>query len=124
MAFTTTVDQQLLDRFLTLYSATLWAGYSTADPGKTGATLAEPVGGGYARVNVSGGFARTGSEIDNDATVEFPVATDNQGTITHACLFDGAAGSLIWSAALTSPKVVATGDTPRFPAGDFNITQV
>ena len=122
MAFTTTVDQALLDYFLATY--TLYAGYSTADPTKDGTGLAEPSGTtGYARVDVSSGMTRTASEIDNDAAIEFPVATDDQGTITHACLFDGEEGDLIWSAALTASKEVSTGDTPRFPAGDFNITQ-
>ena len=122
MAFTTAVDQALLDYFLATY--TLYAGYSTADPTKDGTGLAEPSGTtGYARVDVSSGMTRTASEIDNDAAIEFPAATDDQGTITHACLFDGEEGDLIWSAALTASKEVSTGDTPRFPAGDFNITQ-
>jgi len=123
MAFTTAVDQAILDWFLTTY-ATPWAGYSTADPGKTGATLAEPAGAtGYARVDLTAGLSRTASEIDNDAEIEFPEATDDQGTITYACLFDDEEGDLIWSAALSASKVVSTGDTPRFPLGDFNITQ-
>ena len=123
MAFTTTVDQAILDWFLSEYT-TPYAGYSTADPGKDGSGLAEPAGAtGYARVDITAGLSRTGSEIDNDAEITFPEATDDQGTVTHACLFAGAAGDLIWSAALTASKVVSSGDTPRFPAGDFNITQ-
>jgi len=122
MAFTNAVDQAFLDLFLTTYEADLWAGYSTADPGKDGATLAEPAGGGYARVDVSAGFTRAASEIDNDAEIVFTEASGDQGTITHACLFDGVTGDLIWSAELTTPKAVTTGDIPRFAAGELNLT--
>ena len=125
MAFTNTIDQAILDHLFGLAAWTAptewWAGYSTADPGKDGATLAEPTGGGYARVEVTD-WARSTSEVDNDAVITFAEATDDQGTITYACLFDGEEGDLIWSAALTASKAVTTGDTPRFPAGDFNIT--
>jgi len=123
MAFTTTVDQAILDWLLTEYT-TLYAGYSTADPGKAGAGLAEPAGEtGYARVDVSSGMTRTDSTIDNDAEITFPEATGSQGTITYACLFDAdSGGNLLWSAALSASKAVTTGDTPRFPAGDFNVT--
>lgn len=124
MAFTSAIDQAILDWFLSEYTDDLYAGYSTADPGKTGATLAEPAGGGYARVQVlTADWTRDASEVDNDNVITFPEATGDQGTITHACLFDDpTAGNLLWSAALTAPKAVTTGDTPRIPAGDFNVT--
>lgn len=122
MAFTHTVDRAMLDWFLSEYG-TLYAGYSTADPDKDGSGLAEPSSGGYARVDVSANLSRTDSEIDNDAVIEFPVATGSQGTITHACLFTAATeGNLLWSVALGSSKTVSENDVPRFPAGDFNIT--
>jgi len=121
MPFTNAVDQAFLDYFLTTYD--LHAGYSTADPTKDGTGVAEPAGGtGYARVDIDAVVTRTGSEIDNDAVIEFPEATSAQGHITHACLFDGA-GGIIWYGELTAHKDVGVGDTPRFPAGDFNITQ-
>jgi hypothetical protein len=123
MPFTTAVDQAILDWFLTEYT-TPYAGYSTADPTKDGSGLAEPDGGtAYARVDVTAGLSRTDSEIDNDAEIAFPEATSSQGTAAYACLFDAEEGDLIWYGALTTPKAIATGDTPRFPAGDFNITQ-
>ncbi len=127
MAFTNTIDQAILDHLFGKASWTAptewWAGYSTADPGKDGSTLAEPAGGGYARVQIlTAGWGRSSSEMDNEAAITFPEATGSQGTITYACLFDGEEGDLVWSAALTASKAVTTGDTPRFPAGDFNIT--
>lgn len=123
MSFSTTVDQALLDYFLATYT-TLYAGYSTTTPAKDGTGVTEPSGTtGYARVNVTG-FARTDSEIDNDADITFPEATSDQGTITHAVLYDAAtAGNMLWFGALSSSKAITTGDTPRFQAGDFNLTQ-
>lgn len=127
MAFTNAIDQAILDHLFGLAAWTAptewWAGYSTANPGKTGGTLAEPSGAtGYARVEVTA-WTRASSEVDNDTEIAFPQATDDQGTITYACLFDGEVGDLIWSIALDVPKVVSTGDTPSFQAGDFSITQ-
>jgi hypothetical protein len=122
MPFTTAVDQAVLDWFLATYT-TPYAGYSTADPTKDGSGVAEPAGAtGYARVDLTAGLARTNSEIDNDAEITFPVASDDQGTALYALLFDGAEGTLRWYGLLTSSKVINSGDTPRFPAGDFNIT--
>ena len=124
MAFTDAVDQAFLDYFLTTY--TLYAGYGTTEPSKDGTGATEPSDAAYARVAVesSPGMARTGSEIDNDDAIEFAEATEDQGTITYAYLFSAeTAGNLIWFGALTASKAVPTGSTPRFPAGDFNITQ-
>lgn len=129
MAFTSTIDQAILDHFFGLASWTAptqwWAGYSTADPGKTGAGLAEPDHGttDYHRVQVlSAGWGRTTSTVDNEAVIEFAPTTGSQGHVTYACLFDGAAGSLIWSAELTVHKDIGSGETPRFAAGDFDVT--
>jgi hypothetical protein len=126
MAFTNAIDQAILDHLFGLASWTAptewWVGYSTANPGKDGTGLAEPSGTtGYARVEVTD-WARVSSEVDNDSVITFPEASSSQGTATHACLFDGETGDLVWSAALTTPKLIDSGDTPTIPAGDFNIT--
>jgi hypothetical protein len=125
MSFSTTIDQGLLDTFLT-ENTTLYLGYSTSTPTKAGTNITEPAGGtGYLRVDISTNLTRTDSEIDNDAEIEFPEATSSQGTITHAVLFDAdTAGNMLWFGALTSPKAIDSGDVPRIPIGDFNITQV
>ena len=125
MSFSTTVDQAALDWFLTTYT-TLYAGYSTTTPTKAGANVTEPAGAtGYARVDISANMARTGSEIDNTAEITFPAATGDQGTVTHAVIYDAdTAGNMLWFGALTDSKVVSSGDTSRFPAGDFNLTMV
>jgi hypothetical protein len=129
MSFSTTIDQAILDHFYGLASWTAptntWAGYSTTTPTKAGTNVTEPNSGttGYGRVEVTA-WTRASSEVDNDAVIEFPEATGDQGTITHAVLYDAETeGNMLWFGALTAPKAVTTGDTPRFPAGDFNITQ-
>lgn len=124
MPFTNTVDRVFLDYFLSNY--TLYAGYGTTTPAKAGTGATEPTDAAYARVAVESdpGMARTDSEIDNDDIITFPAATEAQGTITYAYLFDAeTAGNLLWYGALTDSKAVTTDDVPRFPAGDFNITQ-
>lgn len=128
MSFHNTIDQAILDHFFSLASWTapsaIWAGYSTTTPNKDGTGITEP-GNGYARVQVlSADWGRVASEVDNDNVIEFPEATGDQGTITHAVLFDASTGgNMLWFGALTAAKGVSSGDTPRFPAGDFNITQ-
>jgi hypothetical protein len=107
-----------------LIEANLWVGYSTADPLDDASGLAEPAGG-YARQAVTAATwdaAASGSK-DNGAVIEFPVATDSQGTITHLCLFDAVSGGhLLASGALTAPVAIASGETPRFAAGAFIAT--
>jgi hypothetical protein len=107
-----------------LIEANWWVGYSTADPGDNGAGLAEPAGG-YTRMAVTAATwdPASGGSKDNGAIIEFPVATDSQGEITHLCLFDAVSGGhLLASGALTSPVTISSGETPRFAANAFAIT--
>jgi hypothetical protein len=122
MPFVDVVDRALLDSFLADY-ATLWVGYSTTTPAKAGTGATEPTDAAYARVNISADLTRTDSTIDNDSEIAFPVATEDQGTVTYALIYDAeTAGNLLWYGELTASKVVDSGDTPRFAAGDVNIT--
>jgi hypothetical protein len=127
MAFHNDVDRGFLDTLFGLDTwtppAQTWVGYGTAAGGKDGSTAAEPAGGGYARKQVSA-WTRTGSTVKPSAAIEFDEATGSQGTITHAYIFDAeTGGNLVWSAALTASKAIVSGDTPRFPAADFAVTQ-
>ena len=123
MSFSTAVDQAFLDHFLATYT-TLWAGYSTTTPTKAGANVTEPAGG-YARIQVNANLTRTGSEVDNDAAIEFPEASGDQGTVTHAVLYTTeTGGTMLWFGELAASKSITAGSTPTFTAGDFNITQV
>jgi len=82
---------------------TIWVGLSTADPGDDGSGLAEPSGGGYARVrpaddsgrwlvSESGGV----TTAENKGAIEFAEATGDWGTIAYACLFDDETEEIYW----------------------------
>jgi hypothetical protein len=87
----------------------------------------EVTGGAYARVVVSttGGWtAPSGAgTTSNAADIVFPVATAGWGTVTHMAIFDAAtAGNMLYWGALVATKLVLTGDTVRFLAGNVTIT--
>ena len=100
---------------------TAWyLGLFTSNPGDDNSGT-EVSGNGYARKSVS--FSVSGDTATNIAAVEFDVATANWGTITHVAVFDASTGgNQIAYAALTSSKVIETGDVIRVPAGDLDIT--
>ncbi len=101
--------------------ANVYIGLHTADPGETGAT-AEVTGGGYARVqlaNSSAGWAASsGGSAANAAAVQFANASAAWGTVTHYSKWDAiTAGNCLEYSALTSSKVIASGD----PGPIFNV---
>jgi hypothetical protein len=105
--------------------ANIFIALSTDDPTDSGAGLAEPVGGSYARVStVAADWAvAAGGEVSNVNPIEFPEATGDWGDITHFALFDQAVGgNLLAHGALTVHKVIGIGDTARFKAGDLDVT--
>lgn len=106
----------------TAYTAptTLYCALFTSDPGEAGSGT-EVSGGSYARQTIA--FTVTGAAAANTAAVEFPTASASWGTITYAAVYDASSGgNLLASGALTSSKVIGTGDVFRIPAGDFDIT--
>ena len=119
------LEGELLDHLFNIgaYSApATWIGLSTADPGDDEGTLAEPVGNGYAREQVTA-WSRTDNEVDNDSAITFTEASGDWGTITHACIFDAeTSGKLLISFALDSSVAITIGDTAQFSASNFNIT--
>ena len=97
---------------------TIWIGLSTADPGDDGATLAEPVGNGYARVETSGATWNAGALATNAAAIMFPTASGSWGTISHVVAFDAVSGgNIIRSGALTAPTAITTNQIARFATG-------
>jgi hypothetical protein len=105
----------------------------------TGATIPEVANSGaYARValnpsttnwqDTSGGTAATssgtGGTTANNATITFPTATGNWGTITHFAIVDSAtygAGNVLFWGALTSSQVINTGGVASFAAGALTV---
>lgn len=125
MSFADFLEGELLDHLFDVgaYNApTIYVGLSTADPTDDASGLAEPSGGAYARVACAA-WSRSGNEVDNDAAVTFTEATGAWGTVTYGCLFDAAtSGNLLLSFALDTPRAITSGITPRFSAGELNIT--
>jgi len=128
MSFADFWENEILDHVMGKGSytpPTSHIGLSTADPLDDGSGLAEPSGNGYARITTAPANwdVAVGGLIDNGVELSFPAATGSWGTVTHVCLFDAAtAGNLMASGALTVPKAISSGDTPKFAAGDLDVT--
>lgn len=127
MSFSNYLENKIIDHLLKVASFTvpsnLYIGLSTADPGDSGGTLAEPVGNNYARVLCNSWDTASGGASSNSALVTFPTATGNWGTITYACIFDAiSGGNLLISGQLTINKTVTSGDTIQFAIGDLDVS--
>lgn len=86
-------------------------------------TLTDEVSGGsYARQAVTFAAASGGSSATN-ATVTFPTASANWGTITHVAVMDQSTGGnvLFWGAVTTS-KTIDNGDTFQVTSGNLTIS--
>lgn len=107
----------------------LYVALFTAAPSDSGGGT-EVTGGSYARVNHAPLDANwtapdaTGGVTANASAITFPAPTANWGTITHFGIFDASAGgNLLFHGALTTAKVVNSGDTaPVFATGALSIT--
>lgn len=127
-SFSNYLEDKILDHIFgkaSYTSSTIYVGLSTAEPLDDGSGLAEPSGNGYARVVTSTSdwnVASTGT-IDNVNTITFSEATGDWGTITHFVLFDAAtAGNMLAYGALSQSKVINSGDTGKFDAGDLDVS--
>lgn len=96
--------------------------YTAATGLEANAPTAEVTGGAYARQAATFATATAGSS-SNSATVTFPVATANWGTVTHVAVTDAATGGnvLFWGP-VTSAKTIETGDTFQIASGNLTIT--
>lgn len=100
--------------------ATIYVALFTAAPSEAGGGT-EVTGGAYIRKAVT--LQRTGNTVTNSATVEWPSATANWGTITHGALFDApTGGNMMAQAPLTSARVIESSDVFRLPTADLVIT--
>lgn len=128
--FVDTVEQALLDHFLTdpAYTppATMYIGLSTTTPTEAGGNFTEPSGGSYARVSTAAAdwSAATGTAPatkTNTATKTFTTASatwSSSSNMTHFGLFDApSAGNLLCWGLLGTAKPVISGDTASFGAG-------
>lgn len=126
MSFSNTTETLVLNWLLTAGAATRptawYLALFTAAPGEAGGgTEVTTVGTAYARQTAA--FTVTGNTASNTAAIEFPTATASYGTVSHVGVYDAVSGgNLIAYAALTTSKVIDTGDVLRVPAGDLDIT--
>jgi hypothetical protein len=101
----------------------VYVGLWTADDGLESGTLTSEVSGGsYARQTITFDAAAAGS-ADSAATVTFPTATANWGTITHVALMDASTGgNVLFHGSVTTSKTIESGDTFQISAGNLTIS--
>lgn len=103
----------------------LYVGLHTASPGEAGTQLTnEATYGAYARVAVArsaAGWTVTAEVITNAGAVAFPTSTGTTNTVTHFSVGTAAsgAGKVLFYGALDLSRVIVSGDTPRFAAGEL-----
>lgn len=119
------LENKLLDHTLgnTAFTqpSALYVGLYTSSPGDDDSGT-EVSGGSYARQTASFAAASGGS-CATDATITFPAATANWGTITHVSVHDASsAGNLLFHGAVTSSKTIESGDTFQISSGNLTIT--
>jgi hypothetical protein len=123
------LENKILDHVLTATAYTQPSRYIalfTGDPGEAGSFSNEvsTSGTAYARQSVTFAAASSGSSATN-ATVTFPTATANWGTITHVAIVDGdteGAGNVLFYGAVTTSKTIETGDTFQISSGNLTIS--
>jgi hypothetical protein len=109
-------------RYLALFNNTSGSAAANLEAG----TLTDETstsGTAYARQAVTFAAASSGSSATN-ATVTFPTATANWGTITHVAVMDGdteGAGNVLFYGAVTTAKTIETGDTFQVSSGNLTV---
>ncbi len=124
MSFSNTTETHVLNYLLTNTSVTRptawYVALYTAAPSDSGGGT-ELSGSAYARQSVA--FTVSGDTASNTSAIEFPAATGNWGTITHAAVFDASSGgNMLAHSALTASKTIDNGDVFRITAGSLDIT--
>lgn len=118
-------ENELLDHLLGVGAytppATVYLGYSTADPLDDASGLAEPGSGNYSRKAAT--FNAAASRALDNQLVTFDLANGDQGTITHYAIFDAAsAGNMLAHGSLAVSKEVVSGNTPSLGAGEVEVS--
>jgi hypothetical protein len=126
MSFSNSTETLVLNWLLTTSAATRptawYLALLTSNPDEDDSgTEVTTVGTAYARQTVA--FTVTGNTASNGAAIEYAVATASYGTVTHVGVYDAStSGNLIAYAALSTAKIIDTGDVLRIPLGDLDIT--
>lgn len=119
------LENKLLDHILKNVSytspTTVYVGLFLTDPTDAGSGT-EVSGGSYARKSLSVTTA-SGGIVTSSADVTFDQATGNWGTVAYIGLFDAiTSGNLLMHTALTTSKVIETGDIFKIPSGNLTAT--
>ena len=110
-------------RYLALFTNTSTNAATNLEAG----TLSDEVttsASAYARKAVTFAAASSGSSATN-ATVTFPTATANFGTITHVAVVDSdveGSGNVLFYGAVTTAKTIETGDTFQVSSGNLTVS--
>lgn len=102
---------------------TLYVGLITTLTDGEAGTVTEVAGGAYARVarnplDTNWNASTTTGTTANTATIQFPEATADWGTVTSLGIWDAATGgNLLIYSALTVARTITNGTTPSFGAG-------
>ena len=126
MSFSNYLETEILDHIFggNAYTApaTLYVALFTSNPDEDGSgTEVSTSGTAYSRQTAT--FTVTGNEATNDSAIEYSTATANFGTVSHVGIMDASTGgNLLAYAALTTSKVIETGDVFRIPASYLDIT--
>jgi hypothetical protein len=103
-------------------------GLSTTTISASGSNSSEPVGAGYARVEIANDkshftYASSGCLV-NSTTLAFGPSSGSWGTITDVALYSALTSGSIWFfTSLTTPKIVQTDTTVSFSASAITFTQ-
>lgn len=130
------LEQKILDHVLrspaNAYTApgTLYIGLFKNTSGNAATNLEagtltdEVSGGSYARKTVTFGAANaTTGVIASNTTVTFDEASATWGTITHIAIMDAlTSGNVLFWGAVTTSKLIESGDTFQITSGSLTIT--
>jgi hypothetical protein len=101
--------------------STVYVALFTSDPTDAGSGT-ECSGTSYARQSATFASPSNGASSTN-ADVQFAQAGGSWGTITHFGIFDAlTAGNLMYHGALTTSKVIETGDVFKIASGSLTVT--
>ena len=96
---------------------------STPTDADTTAPAGELSGGGYLRIKCNTWDEAAAGATENTQTVTFPQATADLGTVTHFAICNKTTvGAMLAWGALSSPRVISSGDTASFATGDLDVT--
>ena len=129
------LEGKILDHIFGIASftvpGTVYVGLHKGDPTDTGGSGSEVSGGSYARVAITNdatGWSRSVLTVTNDGVVTFPTPSADWATsgneVTHITIWDAStSGNLLFSGALSVPRIILNGDPVSIAAGQLQIVE-